>query len=220
MAIFVDIFMAACLLLALVLGVRQGFLQSLARVVIVIVALLGAAWLAEHLADPAAKWLEPMLTEKIQQQMDGQAAAADDPSLAAAGLLETFGFSGEALDKLVESATEKAQEVGQTLLSAVVSTVLRSVAYAVVYLVSFLLLLLLLRLLLAPLHLFTKLPVVHGINAVMGGALGLVKGALLLFFAVWLLRRLQIWITPELISQTYILRFFAEHSPMELITSL
>lgn len=220
MAIFVDIFMAACLLLALVLGVRQGFLQSLARVAIVIVALLGAAWLAEHLADPAAKWLEPMLTEKIQQQMDGQAAVADDPSLAAAGLLETFGFSGEALDKLVESATEKAQEVGQTLLSAVVSTVLRSVAYAVVYLVSFLLLLLLLRLLLAPLHLFTKLPVVHGINAVMGGALGLVKGALLLFFAVWLLRRLQIWITPELISQTYILRFFAEHSPMELITSL
>lgn len=220
MAIFVDIFMAACLLLALVLGVRQGFLQSLARVAIIIVALLGAAWLAEHLADPAAKWLEPMLTEKIQQQMDGQAAAADDPSLAAAGLLETFGFSGEALDKLVESATEKAQEVGQTLLSAVVSTVLRSVAYAVVYLVSFLLLLLLLRLLLAPLHLFTKLPVVHGINAVMGGALGLVKGALLLFFAVWLLRRFQIWITPELISQTYILRFFAEHSPMELITSL
>ena len=220
MAIFVDIFMAACLLLALVLGVRRGFLQSLARVAIIIVALLGAAWLAEHLADPAAKWLEPMLTEKIQQQMDGQAAAADDPSLAAAGLLETFGFSGEALDKLVESATEKAQEVGQTLLSAVVSTVLRSVAYAVVYLVSFLLLLLLLRLLLAPLHLFTKLPVVHGINAVMGGALGLVKGALLLFFAVWLLRRLQIWITPELISQTYILRFFAEHSPMELITSL
>ena len=220
MAIFVDIFMAACLLLALVLGVRQGFLQSLARVAIIIVALLGAAWLAEHLADPAAKWLEPMLTEKIQQQMDGQAAAADNPNLAAAGLLETFGFSGDALDKLVESATEKAQEVGQTLLSAVVSTVLRSVAYAVVYLVSFLLLLLLLRLLLAPLHLFTKLPVVHGINAVMGGALGLVKGALLLFFAVWLLRRLQIWITPELISQTYILRFFAEHSPMELITSL
>ena len=121
---------------------------------------------------------------------------------------------------MVRSVTEKAQEVGQTLLSAVVSTVLRSVAYAVVYLVSFLLLLLLLRLLLAPLHLFTKLPGVHGINAALGGVLGLVKGALLLFFAVWLLRRLQLWITPELISQTYILRFFAEHSPMELITSL
>ena len=43
MAIFVDLFMAAILLLALVLGIRQGFLQSLARVAIVIVALLGAA---------------------------------------------------------------------------------------------------------------------------------------------------------------------------------
>ena len=220
MAIFVDLFMAAILLLALVLGIRQGFVQSLARVAIVIVALLGAAWLAEHLADPAAKWLEPVLTEKLQQQMSGQPAAADDPSLAAAGILETFGFSGDTLDEMVRSVTEKAQEVGQTLLSAVVSTVLRSVAYAVVYLVSFLLLLLLLRLLLAPLHLFTKLPGVHGINAALGGVLGLIKGALLLFFAVWLLRRLQLWITPELISQTYILRFFAEHSPMELITSL
>lgn len=220
MAIFVDLFMAAILLLALVLGIRQGFLQSLARVAIVVVALLGAAWLAQHLADPAAKWLEPVLTEKLQQQMSGQPAAADDPSLAAAGILETFGFSGDTLDAMVRSVTEKAQEVGQTLLSAVVSTVLRSVAYAVVYLVSFLLLLLLLRLLLAPLHLFTKLPGVHGINAALGGVLGLVKGALLLFFAVWLLRRLQLWITPELISQTYILRFFAEHSPMELITSL
>ena len=220
MAIFVDLFMAAFLLLALVLGIRQGFVQSLARVAIVIVALLGAAWLAQHLADPAAKWLEPVLTEKLQQQMSGQPVAADDPSLAAAGILETFGFSGDTLDEMVRSVTEKAQEVGQTLLSAVVSTVLRSVAYAVVYLVSFLLLLLLLRLLLAPLHLFTKLPGVHGINAALGGVLGLVKGALLLFFAVWLLRRLQLWITPELISQTYILRFFAEHSPMELITSL
>ena len=221
MAFFVDIFMAAILLLALVLGIRQGFVQSLARVLIVVAALLGAAWLADHLADPAAKWLEPVLTEKIEQQLSGQDAAAEgDPSLAAADILETFGFSGDALDDMVRSVTDKAQEMGQTLLSAVVSTVLRTVAYAVVYLVSFLLLLLLLRLLLAPLHLFTKLPVVHGVNALLGGVLGLVKGALLLFFAVWLLRRLQIFITPELISQTYILRFFAEHSPMELITSL
>ena len=75
-------------------------------------------------------------------------------------------------------------------------------------------------LLLTPLHLFTKLPAVHVVNAILGGALGLVKGALLLFFAVWLLRRFQILVTPELIGQTYILRFFAEHSPMELITSL
>ena len=220
MAFFVDIFMAAILLLALVLGIRQGFVQSLARVLIVVTALLGAAWLADHLAEPAAKWLEPVLTEKLQQRLSGQTIAADDPSLAAAGLLETFGFSGDALDELVQSVTEQAQEMGQTLLSAVVSTVLQTVAYAVVYLVSFLLLLLLLRLLLAPLHLFTKLPVVHGVTALLGGALGLVKGALLLFFAVWLLRRLQIFITPELIGQTYILRFFAEHSPMELITSL
>ena len=220
MAFFVDIFMAAILLLALVLGIRQGFVQSLARVLIVVTALLGAAWLADHLAEPAAKWLEPVLTEKLQQRLSGQAIAADDPSLAAAGLLETFGFSGDALDELVQSVTDKAQEMGQTLLSAVVSTVLQTVAYAVVYLVSFLLLLLLLRLVLTPLHLFTKLPVVHGVNALLGGVLGLVKCALLLFLAVWVLQKLQLLVTPELVNKTVLLKFFAQNSPIDLIAKL
>ena len=72
---------------------------------------------------------------------------------------------GDTLSELVDNAVEKAQQAGETLLSAVVSTALKSAAYAVVYVVSFLLLLILLRLALTPLHLFTKLPVVHGVNA-------------------------------------------------------
>ena len=107
-----------------------------------------------------------------------------------------------------------------TLLSAVVSTALKSAAYAVVYVVSFLLLLLLLRLVLTPLHLFTKLPVVHGVNALLGGVLGLVKAALLLFLAVWVLQKLQLLVTPELVSKTVLLKFFAQNSPIDLIAKL
>ena len=83
-----------------------------------------------------------------------------------------------------------------------------------------LLLLLVLRLALSPLHLFTKLPVVHGINALMGGVLGLVKGALLVFLAVWVLQKLQIFITPEIVNKTVLLKFFAQNSPMDLIARL
>lgn len=213
--IFVDIALAAVLLLALVMGWRQGFVQALTRIVVVVAALLLAGWIAGKLAEPAAKWLEPMLTEKWEQRLTAQGNTED-----AGEMLAAFGFEGDTLSEMVERAAEMAQQAGETLLSAVVSTAVRSAAYAVVYLASFLLLLSVLRLALSPLHLFTKLPVVHGINALMGGVLGLVKGALLVFLAVWVLQKLQIFITPEIVNKTVLLKFFAQNSPMDLIARL
>ena len=205
--VFVDLALAAVLLIALVMGWRQGFVQALTRILVVVAALLLAGWIAGKLAEPAARWLEPVLTEQGNTSDAGEMLAA-------------FGFEGDTLSKLVDSAVQKAQQAGETLLSAVVSTALRSAAYAVVYVVSFLLLLVVLRLALSPLHLFTKLPVVHGVNALLGGVLGLVKGALLVFLAVWVLQKLQLLVTPELVDKTVLLKFFARNSPIDLIAKL
>lgn len=213
--LFVDIGLAALLVLALVLGARRGFVQSLTRILVVVAALLLAGWIAGKLAEPAAQWLEPILSEKLEQRLTAQGNTRD-----AGEMLAAFGFEGDTLSELVDSAREKAREAGETLLSAVVSTALRSAAYAVVFVVSFLVLLVVLRLVLSPLHLFTRLPVVHGVNALLGGALGLLKGALLLFLAVWVLQKLQLLVTPELVEQTVLLRFFARHTPMDLIAKL
>lgn len=213
--IFVDIALLALLLLSLVQGARQGFVQALTRILVVVAALLLAGWIAGRLAEPAAKWLEPMLTEKLEQRLQLQGDTDD-----AGDMLAAFGFEGEMLEKLVDSAMETAREAGETLLTAVVSAALKGVAYAVVYVVSFILLVIILRLALTPLHLFTKLPVVHGVNAIMGGALGLLKGALVLFFAVWALQRLRLLVTPELVESTVLLKFFAQNSPMSLLAKL
>ena len=206
--IFVDLILLALLLIGLVLGWRQGFVQALTRIIVVVAALLLAGWIAGKLAEPAARWLEPILSTAQGNTSD------------AGEMLAAFGFEGDTLSELVDNAVEKAQQAGETLLSAVVSTALKSAAYAVVYVVSFLLLLLLLRLVLTPLHLFTKLPVVHGVNALLGGVLGLVKCALLLFLAVWVLQKLQLLVTPELVNKTVLLKFFAQNSPIDLIAKL
>lgn len=212
--IFVDLILLALLLIGLVLGWRQGFVQALTRIIVVVAALLLASWIAGKLAEPAARWLEPILSEKLEQRLTAQGNTDD-----AGEMLAAFGFEGDTLSELVDNAVEKAQQAGETLLSAVVSTALKSAAYAVVYVVSFLLLLLLLRLVLTPLHLFTKLPVVHGVNALLGGVLGLVKTALL-FLAVWVLQKLQLLVTPELVNKTVLLKFFAQNSPIDLIAKL
>ena len=156
-----------------------------------------------------------MLTEKLEQRLTAQGQTED-----AGAMLAAFGYQGEALEQVLDNVMEKAQQAGETLLSAVVSTAIKSAAYAVVYVVSFLLLLILLRLALTPLHLFTKLPVVHGVNAVLGGALGLVKGALLLFLVVWALQKWQLFITPDMVKNSFLLKFFATNSPMDLIAKL
>ena len=218
-AIFVDLIIAALLVLALIQDARQGFVQALTRIVVVITALLLAGWIAGKLAEPAARWLEPMLTEKLEQRLTAQGQTED-----AGAMLAAFGYQGEALEQVLDNVMEKAQQAGETLLSAVVSTAIKSAAYAVVYVVSFLLLLILLRLALTPLHLFTKLPVVHGVNAVLGGALDrpypAENGALLLFLVVWALQKWQLFITPEMVEKSFLLKFFAANSPMDLIAKL
>ena len=177
--VFVDLALAALLLIALVMGWRQGFVQALTRILVVVAALLLAGWIAGKLAEPAARWLEPVLTEKLEQRLTAQGNTSD-----AGEMLAAFGFEGDTLSKLVDSAVQKAQQAGETL------------------------------------HLFTKLPVVHGVNALLGGVLGLVKGALLVFLAVWVLQKLQLLVTPELVDKTVLLKFFARNSPIDLIAKL
>ena len=124
-------------------------------------------------------------------------------------------FIGERLQELTQQVVRAAQESGASLLAALSQSVAHSVAYTLVYVVSFVLLLLVLGLLSKPLQLVTKLPVIHGANAVGGGALGLLWGALVVFVVVWALRKFDILLTPETVEQSRLLRFFAEHSPLD-----
>ena len=103
--VFVDLALAAVLLIALVMGWRQGFVQALTRILVVVAALLLAGWIAGKLAEPAAKWLEPVLTEKLEQRLTAQGNTSD-----AGEMLAAFGFEGDTLSKLVDSAVQKAQQ--------------------------------------------------------------------------------------------------------------
>jgi uncharacterized membrane protein required for colicin V production len=216
MAVIVDIVIVAVMLAGIVLGARRGLLKSIAGVAVVVVALLCAAWIAQRFADPAAKWLEPLLKEQITEKIETQT-----PADASAGeMLSLFGFSGKTLTQLIETVTNRAIQTGRTLLEEVVGSVLHSIAYAVLFILSFLLLLLVLKLLLLPLDLATKLPGLRTLNGLGGAVLGFAESVLLLYVAVWALRKLQLVITPQLIGESMLLRIFIDYSPMDLITSL
>ena len=216
MPVLADIIVAAAILLAVYLGGRSGLLQSLAGLIVVIASSLGAAWSARTFADPVSAWLQPILAEKITGEIQSHGAA----SASAGDMLSIFGFNGHTLSNLVREVTEQVAATGRSLLETVVGSVVHSVAYAAVFLVTFLVLLLVLTLLIKPLELATKLPGLHALNALGGGLLGLIKGFLLVFFAVWVLRKLQLLITPQLLEESMFLPFFVNNSPLSLLTGL
>ena len=84
--IFADLILLALLLIGLVLGWRQGFVQALTRIIVVVAALLLASWIAGKLAEPAARWLEPILSEKLEQRLTAQGNT--DDAVTALGKLE------------------------------------------------------------------------------------------------------------------------------------
>lgn len=55
MSVFADILVLAALIAAAWLGARRGLLKSLGGLLIVVVALLGASWAADHLSEPVAR---------------------------------------------------------------------------------------------------------------------------------------------------------------------
>lgn len=216
MAVIADVVIVAALLTGIVLGARNGLLQSLAGVIVTVVAFLGAVWLANRFAEPVAQWLRPILeqrlAEKIQSKPVSTASAGD--------MLALFGFSGRTLLDLAETVTEQALQTGRSLLNEVVDSVIHSIAYATICVLSFLVLLLVLRLLIKPLELATKLPGLRTLNGVGGAALGFIEALLLVYLAVWALQKLQLVITPQLIEESMFLKLFVNHSLISLITSL
>ena len=205
--IWIDLVIVGALLLGLGLGAKRGFLQTLGGVAATVVSFVGAGIAAGAFSGTVAKWIRPLLEKKMQSGgISGGSAAS---------MVREAGFFGETAQRIVDSVGTLVQETKESLVAAVTDGIAQSVAYALVYLAAFLILMLVCRLRLAE-----RLPGLHALNLVGGGVLGLGVAVLLVFFAVWLLQRLQLVITEDMVQQSALLQFFVNRSPMDWLTSL
>ena len=210
--IWIDLVIVGVLLLGLGLGAKRGFLQTLGGVAATVVSFIGAGVAAAALSGTVAKWIRPILEKKISSSGHAGSTAAD--------MVESAGFFGETAKRIADRGGDLVQQTKESLVTAVTDGIAQSVAYAIVFLAAFVVLMILCRLVLRALKLVGNLPGLHLLDLLGGGILGLGVAALLVFVAVWLLQRLQLVITQDMVSQSAILRFFVDHSPMDWITSL
>ena len=229
--VIIDVIAAAVLIAAAAWGAHRGLFRSLAGLAVVIVALVGAAVIANALAAPAARLVTPLIREGIETRVDEamaqqsqgvQMPEADvDEGFEIADLLALMGLDEDVVrDSLAQQTEEKIQDTGVSLAMAVVESVAESILYAALFLLSFVVLTIALKLLIRALDLVLQLPGLHLVNSLGGGLIGLAEGALALFLAIWVLRRFGVSFETDTVSATHILKFFATHTPLSALSLL
>ena len=226
------------------MGAHRGFFRTVAGLLAVILALVGAQlftnWAAPHVSGVLQPAIERRVEKKVDAALGGDPSAItpQEPQIGASRpdsetqdqkeaeeseiqrLLRAIGVDEQLFQRLGESAREKVRDTGVTVATAVVQSVAESVIRARLFLLSFAVFLLLLKLLAKVLDLALKLPVLRSMNGLAGAAVGLVEGALAVFLAVWLLRRFGVSFETPAVEGTYLLSFFAKHTPLSALASV
>ena len=223
--VIIDVIMAVVLIAAVIYGAHRGLFRALAGLAVVIVALVGAAIIANTLAAPAARLVTPLIREQIETKVD-EAMARQSQEVQMPeedvdeDLLALMGLDEDVRNSLASQTQEKIQDTGVSLVMAVVESLAQSILYAALFLVSFVGLTILLKLLIRAMDLVLQLPGLHLVNALGGAVIGLIEGALVLFLAIWVLRRFGVSFETDTVSATHILRFFATHTPLSALSLL
>lgn len=210
-------------------GAHRGLLLSLCGLVAVIVAFIGAGFVADLLSPKVAGYLEPKFAFTIEAELERQLDAAlpdpSTPSGAPAGnvpltdvlnILKDMGLYQSAVDAVNDAVEKGMTDVAAGAAAAVAASIAGTVAYMILFVVSFVAILILWTLLSHALDLVAKLPGLSFLNKTGGALLGLLKGCAILFLCAWVLRYLGNIIPEEAVEETRLLRFFMTANPVAL----
>ena len=229
-----DIAILAILVLFAWRGASRGFVLSLCGLLAVIVAFVGASFLANLLAPKVGAALEPQFAQIIEEKLEEQFQQSDPAGDAAAGLAEGEGYPLQDVlsvlrdmglyEELVNTIDQAVQDgmtaVAASAAAAVAAAIAQSVAYTVIFLIAFVLILVAWTIFSHAMDLVTKLPGLNFLNKTGGAATGLIKGVIILFLAAWIIQYSGKLIPEETVQQTHLLKFFMTTNPMTLLQEL
>ena len=228
--LFFDAAIGLVLLIFLWRGYARGFVLTLCGFLALFVALLGASFLSGALAEPVGQAIVPVVERGIRQALEqsvqqsgqtgleGQLVLPEDSPLG--GLLaliqdsEVYQELMDTLQSAVDQGVADATAAAARLLAGYAAV---QIARGVLFCLCFVGVLAAWFLLSHALDLVARLPVLSTLNHWGGGAVGLLKGALVLFIAAWLFQGM---IPPQAVEQTKLLRFFCTASPLTFLTPL
>lgn len=220
--ILIDLFLAAILALFVYRGTHRGFVLTLCSLAAVIVALIGANLLANALAPKVADFLQPRLEQSIRESLEekAQEVSAID-SLGEEDVLAALKDKGGVYEWAADGLEDLLRSVPTDSLAqqaaAAAAGVAEELARSLLFLLSFVLLLIAWGILSHALNLVAKLPVLKSLNRTLGGALGLLKGFVVIYVAAWALCSFTQAIPEPMAAETHLLRALLNFSLLDVL---
>lgn len=225
-----DVIILILLLLFAIHGARKGLIVSLFSLVSLLVAFVGAVLISNFFAPKAAQWLEPAVAPTIENaiysalpdDLENMEISAEDPEALFDSLDLPFGLNDILADFFEENPpTLNAASFIDDLVTDLTAAITRVIAYIMLFLISFIVILLIWKLLGRTLDLVSRLPGLNLINKLGGFILGALRCTILLFVLAWIFRTVFVnTLSPELIEQTYLIRFFMTVNPLDYLAKL
>ena len=104
-------------------GARRGLFRTLAGLLVIVLALVGARLTAEAITAPAMELVLPVVERQMENKLDAALAASDQagqmPEDHPEGLLALLGVQEEKLADLTEKVQEGMRDTGVSVLTAV-----------------------------------------------------------------------------------------------------
>ena len=220
--ILIDILIVAALVFFAWRGERRGFILTLCSLVAVLVAFVGATIITNAAAPKVAEYIQPKLEQSIQETLDEKAQEVDlidyfQAEDVMAALREKGGvyeWAAASLEDILRDAdfSSYTQQAAKTA-AALAGQLSRSILFPIV----FLLLLIAWFFVSHALDLVSKVPVINSLNHGLGGAIGLIKGVVVVYVAVWLLCGPLGAISPQMTQETHLLRLMTQYDPIGLL---
>ena len=224
--LLIDVALVLLFALSLWIGWRRGFVASLAGLLSLLIALVGANLLARTLAPAVGEWIAPSVETNLVEQYnlpqtgptaspsEGAASAENpdsDSESGLAGILERVGLGS--IVSSITGAGQDAADVGSGLAKTAARFIGEHIAFWVLFFLFVILLRILLGIVIRLLDRVMQLPVLRLFNRTGGLLLGFVHGALILLLAACLIQLFSLRLPAHTIEQTYLLRFLLQANP-------
>ena len=211
----IDLIILLFIVFLVFLGVHRGLVLTLCGLLAVIVAFVGASFIAPVVSPAVTEIVEPHISNILEAQVN-ELVDENNGSFPLDDTLKEFGFYEDLVVRIDDAVTERVDETRADIVDALAQIVTETLVYFGIFLLSFIIILLIWSMLSRALDLVARLPVLNFCNRAGGGILGGIKAIIFLFIAAWLVQYLGQLIPESTVQSTYLLKFFMQTNPFDL----
>jgi len=222
-AILVDVIAVFLLFFFALRGRKRGLIRTLTGILALIIAFWGAGVLAQQTSPYlSSKYVEPWIYQAIlpsvaeNQSVTAPPESESDVTETLGGAFDDIGIPSGTIQSFFNEFVINLTDSFERIVESASKSIGYKLTYAILFLLYFLVLYLLLRLAAKLIELLAKIPGINFVNQTLGLILGLISGYFVILIVSYLLTTTGFLLTPQLVSETYILHFLMTFSPLAL----